>query len=383
MKVLWATQVYPRRSGDILGSFLHRLARGLPERNVVVEVLAPAADGLPSEETIDGVKVRRFRYAPEGEGRIAYTGEMHRAARRNPAQFLAFLRAFRSAVRGTLAADRFDVVHSHWWAPPGLLAGPAARRHGAKHVISLHGTDVRLVDRLPFGRRAAQRVLGKADLLLPVSRHLARAIEPWRGDTPVEVLPMPADGEQFRPGTHERRGVLAVARLTTQKQIDHAVEAVAVLRKRGTHVPFTIVGDGPERRPLESLAARRGVGDLVSFTGECTGEDLVAHYQRGRALVVPSDREGYGLVVIEAGLCETPTVGVRSGALEELIDDGTTGWLAPLGDVEALADGIAAAVADGAEAARRGAAARERALAGTTGPLAERLVDLYARLARP
>lgn len=380
MKVLWATQVYPRRRGDVLGSFLHRLARGLSERNVVVEIVAPGAVSLPDEETIDGVRVRRFRYAPEGEERIAYTGEMHRAARRNPGQFIAFLRAFRSSVRRALAAEHYDLVHSHWWAPPGLLAGPLARRHGAKHVISLHGTDVRLVDRLPLAGSVARRVLGSADLLLPVSRHLAREIEAWRGETPVEVLPMPADADRFRPGARDRRGVVAVARLTTQKQIDHAVEAIAVLRRRGNDVPFTIVGDGPERRPLESLAERRGVRDLVSFAGECTGDELVAHYQSGCALVVPSDREGYGLVVIEAGLCETPTIGVRSGALEELVDDGGSGWLVPVGEVEALAAAIAAAALDPPEALRRGRAARDRALAGTTGPLADRLVGLYARL---
>ncbi|MEB3323640.1 MAG: glycosyltransferase, partial [Synechococcaceae cyanobacterium] len=89
------TQVYPRRAGDPLGRFLHLLARELPARGFSVRVLTPAADGVPDEDTMDGVFVRRFPYATAGRRTLAYTGEMHRAALRHPLRFASFLRSFR------------------------------------------------------------------------------------------------------------------------------------------------------------------------------------------------------------------------------------------------------------------------------------------------
>jgi glycosyltransferase involved in cell wall biosynthesis len=381
------TQVYPRGGDDPLGSFLHRLARQLPERGVEVRVVAPGAPDVPGDESRDGVRIHRFAYPGMDRRPFAYTGEMHRAAARAPLGFLRFAAAMRRAARAAMGEWPDAIVHAHWWAPPALLvAGPAGRR-GMPLVISLHGTDVRLLRRLPGARALARPVLRRAALVLPVSAWLAREIAPLAGDTACEVFPMPADDSVFTfpdPGTAaERRGLVAVARLTAQKRVDVLVRAVARLAARGVKTEVLVAGDGPERASLERLAAAEGVADRFRFAGMVAPGELARRLGEAVALVMPSEREGYGLAIVEAALTGAPAVAVRSGALPDLVDPGRTGWLVEPGSPDRLADALAEVLSDPAEASRRGRAARERARELTPGPAADRLVGLYRRFTRP
>src|ERR1700737_2464729 len=76
MNVLFLTHSFPRREGDAAGSFIRRLAVGWRGEDVKRPVVAPAADGVPSSEEIEGVTVERFRYAPRRYEKLAYTGNM-------------------------------------------------------------------------------------------------------------------------------------------------------------------------------------------------------------------------------------------------------------------------------------------------------------------
>lgn len=385
---LWVTQVYPRFGGDVMGGFLHRLAKELPARGWDVQVVAPGADGAPDRDMLDGVAVERFRYAPPGRANLAYTGEMHRAALRNPLRFAAFLRRFRAAAARAAREARAEVVHAHWWMPSGWAARAAAPQ-GTPFVISVHGTDVRLVDRFAAARPLARTVLGRADRVLAVSSHLAERVRAL-GIERCDVLPMPADGDVFRPGGAAARDAaggdagatrfVVAARLTAQKRVDLAIGAVAELARRGVDARLDVAGDGPERERLETTARGLDVAAKVRFHGMVDPSRLAELYRGAAACILCSEGEGYGLTVVEAALCGTPSVGTRSGGLPDVIDDGVTGLLAPAGDRSALAAAMARLAEDAAERARMGAAARAKAEAVTAAPIADRLAALYAEL---
>ncbi len=389
--VLWTTQVYPRTPEDPLGSFLHRLARELPARGWDPVVLAPAADGLPAAETIDGVRVVRFPYAPEGRQDLAYTGEMHRAALRAPGRMLGFLRAFRKAVGRSIETEQPAVIHAHWWVPTGWATSGPAGRAGIPWVLSLHGTDVRLARRLPLVRPLARRVVGRAARVLPVSSALARWVEEQRfRGVDVDVLPMPADAGVFSPpdpssvaeSADDRPPVFIVAaRLIAQKRIGIAIEAFARASSRIPGAVLEIAGDGPERSRLEAHAASIGVGDRVRFAGMLSPAELAERFRRATGVVVTSEEEGYGLTLIEGALCGTPAVAVRSGGPADLVEDGVSGLLVPPGDVAELAEAFVRLGHDPGLRDRLGKTARERALAGTAAPLADRLAGVYDAVA--
>ncbi|MFN8176580.1 MAG: glycosyltransferase [bacterium] len=383
--VLWTTHVYPRHESDMLGGFLHRLARELPPRGVRAVVVAPAADGAPEREFREGVEIRRFGYAAPGRQRLAYTGEMHRAALRRPLLAVRFFSAMHRAVRAAIEDVRPDVVHAHWWVPTAWVTSAETSKGAAPLVVSLHGTDMRLAGRLPGAAVLARRVLARAALALPVSEALAREMDRLRlGTSRREVLPMPADGDIFRPAEGPRAAAFVVAaRLTRQKRVDLVIRALARLAGEGLEAALEIAGDGPESDALRARAAELGVTRQIRFLGVLSPADLAERFRSATAVILASEREGYGLSLVEGALCECVPVGARSGGIEDLVETEVSGLLFPPGDDAALTEAMARLVRDSALARRLGRTARERALTRTAAPLADRLVALYASVVRP
>ncbi|MFQ5802352.1 MAG: glycosyltransferase family 4 protein [Candidatus Methylomirabilales bacterium] len=128
--------------------------------------------------------------------------------------------------------------------------------------------------------------------------------------------------------------VLFVGRLSVEKGAHHLLEALGPLRDPYRAV---IVGDGPERRQLERLAAGLGITGRVDFIGWLRPEDLARYYGSARCVVVPSLwPEPFGLVGLEAMAYGQPVVGYDSGAIREWLQDGVTGFLVPRGDMVSL-----------------------------------------------
>lgn len=386
LRILWATQVYPRFAGDVMGSFLHRLARALVESGASVSVVAPAAASVSSEETLDGVAIHRFRYAKETGQTVTYTGEMHRQALRHPWRFAGFLWAFRRAVWSRLREMGPEIVHAHWWFPSGWVALAPDARAGARRVLSVHGTDLRLLRRLPLARPLARSVLARADLVLPVSSALDATIADL-GVPPARraILPMPADAGTFQPATAprpDRCSFVVAARLTRQKRVDRAVRALARLRDEGRKVFLEVAGDGSQRPALEELSRELGLEALVTFHGMVSAARLAELLRAASAVVLTSEEEGYGLSLVEGGLCGTAAIGVRSGGITDLIEDGVTGFLVEPDDEAGLARALSRLAADPDLTEHMGRAAYGRARQGTAEPLAGRLLALYTELSR-
>ena len=163
----------------------------------------------------------------------------------------------------------------------------------------------------------------------------------------------------FRPDGRPPAKVIAVGRLVRDKGFALLVRAVALLASRSTAVELEMVGDGPERRPLERLTRRLGLRDRVAFRGWVRFAEARALMARATLLVHPSDRLGDGLpnVLREAMALGTPVIASRVAGIPEALDGGC-GVLVPPRDVGALADAIALLLGD--VALRRTIAERAR-----------------------
>ncbi|HKN66208.1 MAG TPA: glycosyltransferase, partial [Gemmatimonadaceae bacterium] len=147
LRVLFLTHAFPRYSGDAAGSFILRLARALGQIGIDVSVIAPHARDLPTRDSIDGIDVIRFRYAPTSLETLAYTGTMAEQVRDSWAARLSlgsmlgvsFWRVLREQQR---IAPR--LLHAHWWFPAGVIAAATSRVSRVPFVTTMHGSDVRL-----------------------------------------------------------------------------------------------------------------------------------------------------------------------------------------------------------------------------------------------
>jgi glycosyltransferase involved in cell wall biosynthesis len=357
VRVLALTHVFPRAEGDPTAPFLLRWAQALSGAGAKVSVVAPHDAGLPPRHVVGGIPVRRARYAPDRWERLAYRGRMDELARGAAAPLLAGLAAsLAAAVRAQVRAGGPDLLHVHWWLPGAVVARLA--RPGIPVVLTVHGTDVALLERRPALAVLAGWALAAVDRVEAVSTDLAERLERATGRPADAVAPMPLaiEPQPLRAREDGALHVLAAGRLVADKGFTDLVAAVARLRPP---VSLTIAGEGPQRR---ALAARASTLDVdLDLPGALSPGDLAHAYACADIVAQPSHREGLGLVAAEALATGVPVVATDAGGVRDLLPRQE---LLPPGDVPALSAALAAVAADlpaaRAQAARRGAAIRTR-----------------------
>jgi glycosyltransferase involved in cell wall biosynthesis len=272
----------------------------------------------------------------------------------------------------TLRREHADVVHTHLvHADVYGAVAPGARLVSTKHNQDpFRAGAFRHVERA-LARRAA-RVIAISDAVrrfcvedvgLPedkvavVHYGLDALPEAWAANPPLEL---------------GRPLLLAVSRLEAQKGLDTAVRALAQL----PGATLLVLGEGPDREALEALASELGVSDRLLLPGRVG--NVAALYEQADVLVHPARWEGFGLAMLEAMLAAKPVVAARAGSAPELVEDGRTGALVPVDDVEALVAAVSGLLADPARAALLGRAGLERARRDfSVARMAERTIATY------
>lgn len=308
LRVIFLTHNFPRFPGDVSGSFLATLARGLIGRGHSVVVIAPSDQGDAGEPDFEGVRVRRIRYASAGREILAYRGTMVEAAR-SPMGMLTTLslgRALRRATREELARGG-DLVHAHWWVPGGLAAPPEARL-----VLTVHGTDSVLLARSGLVRLAARPLLRRARVLTTVAAPAAAVLARTSGRplAEIRIQPMPIETSRYTVWSGGGGGLFVVARLTRQKRVDLALQALTHL---SSTLRLTVIGDGPERGNLEALRDRLGLTSRVQLIGAQSPARVAEFLRAADVALFPAVQEGFGLAAAEALMAGVPVVACVDG----------------------------------------------------------------------
>jgi glycosyltransferase involved in cell wall biosynthesis len=357
-RVVFLTHNFPRYSGDISGAFLATLARALMNRGVSVRVVAPSDGGDVGDKQLDGVPVRRVRYAAPERENIAYRGTMADVVRfvSGWRTLFGLYRALRSAATEELAAGA-QLIHAHWWVPSGLAA-PAK----SPLLLTIHGTDAALLERSLFARIVARPVIRHARVVTAVSSSHAARIKEATGRSVDHIQAMPVTVPDTRP-TDGGGGLIVVARLSEQKRVHLALEALAELWRRDVRLPLTIVGDGPERSNLEARAETLGLGSSIHFTGMVPPSEVGRRLAEMDVMLFTSRAEGFGLTAVEALATGVPVVACTDGGgvLDIVPEQGAGRRVSP--SPEAIASAVEQLMADKssrAEAWRLGAIWRQR-----------------------
>ena len=365
MRTLILTHNFPRYEGDPVGSFVLRLAVALAAEGIESRVVAPAAPDVPMTDTIEGIPVTRFRYAPRKLETLAYTGTMGAQVRQFWKARLAmvgFLAAgYRTAMQ-VIAREPMDVIHAHWWFPGGLVARAVRARTGLPYVVTMHGSDIRLASAAPGAATLYRTVSRRASAMTTVSTWLADKALQLDRETPPAVAPMPVVADLFHPGpaTAVRDRILFIGKLTEQKGLHHLLRALTLMKSR---VEVDVVGAGRVHdSALRQLAAELGVNTRITWHPLLTQQQLAELYRRAAVHVIPAVEEGLGLTAVEALLSETPVVAFDSGGLPDIVKPEHTGLLVPPGDAQALAAALDRVLADSDLRHRLGNSGREFAL---------------------
>ncbi len=321
MRVIFLTHNYPRWAGDVAGGFLHPLAQAVQARGVTVQVVAPSDAGQGGADVLDGIPIERVRYDSAAREHLAYTGRMQEAlgSPRGWLSFTRLIRALRTATRRHASGTDRAIVHAHWWLPAGLAAPK-----NLPLVLTCHGTDVRLLERLPGATLLARPVFHRAAVVSTVSRALAGVVQRRVGRevTDAMIQPMPIQTID-RPLSRGGGGWVVVGRLSAQKRIELAIAALALDRQQGSSNTLTIAGGGPAQATLERFAVTAGVADAVTFLGPQSPADVAALLSTADLFLMPARDEGFGLAAAEALIQGVPVVACEDGGgLREIVTGG-------------------------------------------------------------
>jgi len=224
--------------------------------------------------------------------------------------------AYLSAARALRGRRGFDIVHAHF----GLTAWPALAVRDARHAVTLHGTDVRH----PRSWQITRAALGRMDLVAAASEELAALVRERRPGTDVAVLPAGVDLDRFRP----------LDRAESRARLDLDPQARLAL--------FPSDPARTEKRADRAREAAQRAGAQLLTLGRVPPDEVPSWVNAADVVLVPSEREGFGLAVLEALACDVPVLATPVGVHAEALG-GIAGTLCAPFDAEAWAAAIASA----------------------------------------
>jgi glycogen synthase len=268
---------------------------------------------------------------PRGLGRLGLPARYLRCFRRVSAQVLRLIRQ-----------RRIDIIYAAM-AFSWIAATPIARELGIPIVWRAGGTEGGLLERLALRLWAG---VNPPDLLVCCGEDVRRVFAPLI-PAPAVVVPNGVDTERFRPRSgapvwYRPPGAKVVigfgARLAPQKRPEDIIRAAAMLAPAYPEAAFIIAGEGSRRLEYEALAQSLGVERAVRFVGYVP--DMRSFYESVDIVVLPSRSEGCPNVVLESMATGRALVVSDSAGSREVVTDGDTGLVFPIGDVGALAGAL-------------------------------------------
>src|SRR5947199_8082537 len=289
-------------------------------------------------------------------------------------------------------SENLDLLHVHYAIPhsiSAILARESLKSHRRLPVITtLHGTDITLVgaDRsyLPITRYA----LEQSDGVTAISNYLKQAtIEHFQFDR-IEVIPNFVCPDEYKPkidcdlrNALSPDGAPVMVHVSNFRPVKRPVDCVEILARvlKKTKARLVMVGDGSERTNAIHRARCLGVAGNCVFVGKQLR--IVDYLGASDVLLLPSEQESFGLAALEAMACEVPVVGSRVGGIPEVVDDGVTGCLAEVGDIEKMSADAAHLLSDEELRREMGRRARESAVSRySTDLVIPQYIEFYERV---
>jgi len=264
-----------------------------------------------------------------------------------------------------------DLIASQSPFSDGLVALILRSRCKAKWLAQLHMSSLDNPYWLAESRvnhlRAwlGKAMLRRADAVRVVSRGAAAWLQQKVGIAQEDIFVIPVGTVLATEATEGSvkhavgQSILFVGHLTVAKGVFTLLHAFHRVKECCDNATLVIVGDGPERPSLEELASMLGLQEKVRFAGMVPYEQLPRFYAEADVFVLPSLHESYGRVIVEAMSFGRTVVATDTEGARDLIKDGETGFIVPVGDVQALADRISYLLCNPQVARRMGEAARQ------------------------
>lgn len=257
--------------------------------------------------------------------------------------------ALANRIAHVIQKEKLDLLHVHYAVPHAISA--ALAKDMAKSdigvITTLHGTDVTILGHDSALKNTVRYGIEKSDIATAVSESLRQEtfslIEPEK-----EILTIYnfIDEEKYKPvnpgslkkdlGINEEdKVIIHVSNFRSVKRISDIIDSFKTLRKE-VNSKLLLVGTGPEKIEMMEKAKREGLEKDIIFTDK--RDDLPELLAISDLMFLLSEKEAFGLVLLEGFACGVPAIATNIGGIPEVIEDGENGYLVELGDVESAAE---------------------------------------------
>ncbi len=245
--------------------------------------------------------------------------------------------------------DRYRLILTSHVLPFGTAAMVAMKHTKIPYIVFVHGMDIRLAQRSARKKAQATQVLKNARVVVANSQALAQEVAQVFGVKELLVIYpcLPTQPLPTKPASDGRFHLLTVSRLIKRKGHAQVLTALSLLRRQGLleNFVYDIVGAGPEQTTLQEMITGLGLQDLVRFHGQVDQATKGQFYASADVFVMPVandpvDKEGFGLVFLEAAQYALPSITTNVTGVTEAVIDQETGIVLPDQNVEGLAQAI-------------------------------------------
>ena len=256
--------------------------------------------------------------------------------------------ALASKMADVIKEEKLDVLHVHYAIPHAVCAVLARDMCGENIgiVTTLHGTDISVLGEDSTLQQAIKYGIDRSDIVTTVSDALkVETYERIETTKPIETIYNFVDEEVFYPKLNSKlkqefgiqedeRVLIHISNFRKIKNIPDIIEAFMKVRE-AMPAKLLLVGDGPEKHRIMDKVKAMPYKQDVLFLGK--QENIAELFSISDLKLLLSEKESFGLVLLEAMACGVPGIGTNIGGIPEVIDHGTTGYLVELGDVDAVA----------------------------------------------
>lgn len=352
LKVLVLSRNYPNNVMPQFGPWVDRLMQHMTDR-CDIRVIAPVPYCPPGLGLFEYGRFRAVeRQRAEGRVRVYHprfvVGPGYSLYNIEAAAYYLGIRRLVDRVRDEFS---FDVIHAHFGYPDGVVGARLASRYGVPIVVTEHALWRPWMDQYPLVRRQAIAAARTYDCHVGVSTALRDSIVHFTQKPEiVRVIPNGVDGSIFKllEKSEDKKSeqILYVGLLNFNKGLDLLLHALQALVRHRPTAKLVLVGGFHYRNTrlqaerIQQMAHDLGLDHHVEFVGMKTAPEVSRYMAESAVLVLPSRRESFGSVLVEALACGTPVVATRCGGPEDIVNDHV-GRLVPTDNAEVLTEAMA------------------------------------------
>lgn len=298
----------------------HEIAKRLVNLGHHVDLLTMRVENVPTYENIDGINV--YHIGPT----------INNPPKRSSADFMRYL----GSVSKWLLTNKYDVIDAQAYSP--LLSTSIISRINKTPLIgTIHDTSSNNNDQWIQSSQTADFMENflvnlKFDKIITVSHATKNSLVNDFGvdSSKIEILYNGVDINKYDSVDAEvtvENQIIFVGRLAPHKHVDHLIKILDNIKDQIPSVKLLIVGKGEEKENLVEMVNQFNLNEFVTFKQDLTDEDLIRNIKESEILVLPSTREGFGMVLAEANCCNKAVVTYASGGTVEVVENGYNGYL--------------------------------------------------------